>query len=409
MAQTIIEKTRRKSPMRVLVTTSTYPLDQHRYWGNFVESLNRRLEEKHVKTYTLAAKCRRAKRWDTKGLKILEFDFLLPRRYQLLGCPPGLKPNTRTFFGKIQVPLYLLSFFLHLLIATIRIKPNLIHANWAIPSGFISLIVGRLTRTPVVVTIHGADAYQGGFLKQIVKIVIEKANHVVVVSNHIKRMVLTFSYPKILTVIPNVVDVDRIRKTKTLVDKGDIRARFNLDGKDKIVLTIRRLVPEKRVRDLVESAKSVLEKYNDVVFIIGGGGPELPVLKGLVKQWMIEKHFRFPGAVTEEEKLELLAIADICVQTSVQEGLSLALLEFMAAGTIVISTSAAGQSETIKHGETGFLFPPADIAALSELLYHALSENDLSLMRENAAYYVFKRHKVEDHTQKYLAIYNRFK
>ena len=133
------------------------------------------------------------------------------------------------------------------------------------------------------------------------------------------------------------------------------------------------------------------------------------MLKGLVKQWMIEKHFRFPGAVTEEEKLELLAIADICVQTSVQEGLSLALLEFMAAGTIVISTSAAGQSETIKHGETGFLFPPANITALSELLYNALSEHDLRFMRENAANYVFKRHKVEDHTQKYLAIYSRFK
>jgi glycosyltransferase involved in cell wall biosynthesis len=333
---------------------------------------------------------------------------MLPRRYQLLGCPPGLEPNSRTLFGKIQLPLYIFSFFIHLLIATIKFKPKLIHANWAIPAGLVSWFVGKLTKTPVIVTVHGADAHQRGFMKSLIRFVLERMNHVVVVSNYIKRLVLTFSKPKQMSVVENVVDLSGITKVKQQVNNGEARKKLRIKDEDKVVMTVRRLVPEKRVQDLVEAAELVLKHEKGVIFIIGGAGPELANLKRIASDLGIKDNFRFLGPITEREKLELLSIADICVQTSVQEGLSLALLEFMASGTVVISTSAAGQSEIIKHGVTGFLFPPADIEKLSELLLHSLTSGQLDDMKRQASEFVFKRFPVEKHTQGYLKVYSLY-
>lgn len=392
--------------MRVLVTTSTYPLDTHEYWGNFVQDLNLRLKEIGIETLTIAPKCQCKKRTRLKGLRVQEINFFLPKYLQLLGCPPGLEHNSRSILGKIQLPFYLLMFTLQTLKHAIKFKPHIIHANWAIPAGIISLIVSKITRIPVIVTVHGADAYQRGIRRSLVKFVLEKVNLVVPVSDHIKRKLLAFSNPRNLTVVENVVDGPTIQSAKRQLDIQTVKAKFGILPNEKVVFTVRRLVREKRVQDMISAAKHVLQKIPNAVFVIAGDGPELPNLRQQAEDLGVSAKVRIIGAITEVEKLELLAISDVCVHTSIQEGLSLALLEAMAAELIVVASSAAGQSDTITHGETGLLFPPADVQTLSSRIEYALSNQpELEKIKKQAARFIIDSHSSEKHTRSYLKIY----
>ncbi len=367
------------------------------------------MEQRHVIIGTVVPKCRCIKRSQKHSLGTMEFDYFLPRSLQVLGCPPGLEHNSRSILGKIQLLFYLLSFTLHLFLATKRHRPHLIHANWAIPSGLVSWIVGRMTRTPVLVTVLGADVYQKGFRKQVIRFVLERVDHVVVVSSHVKRLLVGFAKPKKLTVIPNAIDVRAIISAKEKANLHAVKKRLGLRADDRTVVTVRRLVVEKRVQDLVKAAAQVLQSIKGVVFLIGGYGPELESLRELTRTLDIESNVRFLGPLSEEEKLELLSIADLCVQTSVQEGLSLALLEFMASGAVVIASAAAGQSDVIEAGVNGLLFPAADTDALANCIVQALQNDEYQNLGPASREYVLEHHSFEAQVERYMSVYREFR
>jgi hypothetical protein len=76
---------------------------------------------------------------------------------------PNLKANPLLF---IQVPFFLVSQFIACYKLVKQLKPALIHAHWVFPQGTIASIIGKLTKTPVVITAHGGDAFalQGSLL-----------------------------------------------------------------------------------------------------------------------------------------------------------------------------------------------------------------------------------------------------
>src|SRR5262249_28468615 len=61
----------------------------------------------------------------------------------------------------------------------------------------------------------------------------------------------------------------------------------------------------------------------------------------------------------------LLCAADVFLLTSVSEGIPLTLIEAMAAGLPVVSTDVGGTAEVVADGQTGYLVPAKDDAALA--------------------------------------------
>ncbi len=365
------------------------------------------MEQHNVAIGTIVPKCRCNKRTQKHRLGTTEFSYFLPKQIQNLGCPPGLEHNSRSFRGKIQLPFYLLAFTFRLLLSALRHKPHLLHANWAIPSGLVSWFVGKITKTPVLVTVLGADVYQKGLRKFIIKFVLERVDHVVACSAHVKRLLVEFAAPRKLTVISNSVDVKEIISIKDRIDSLKIKGKIGIDPNAVVVFTIRRLVAEKRIADLLEAAAEVSSEMDNVIFLIGGSGPEMCNLKKLAKELNIESKVKFLGALPEREKFEILSIADICVQTSIQEGLSIALLEFMASGATVIASAAAGQSDVIIDGKNGYLYPPTNPAALSKLLIKCIRDRNTDL-GTSARKLIQDSYSYEVHTSQYLQVYKEF-
>jgi glycosyltransferase involved in cell wall biosynthesis len=78
-----------------------------------------------------------------------------------------------------------------------------------------------------------------------------------------------------------------------------------------------------------------------------------------------------------EDISRLLAAMDIYIQPSNNEGLSLSLLEGMAAGKPVIATDVGGTSEVIVDGKTGLLIPANSTKAISSAILKLLRNPDL--------------------------------
>ena len=98
---------------------------------------------------------------------------------------------------------------------------------------------------------------------------------------------------------------------------------------------------------------------------IAGTGDDRARLEQLARSLDLGDRARFLGFVSEAEKLALLRSAWAMVFTSAKEGWGITNLEAAACGTPVIASDSPGLRDSVHHGETGYLVPHGDVAALA--------------------------------------------
>jgi len=98
---------------------------------------------------------------------------------------------------------------------------------------------------------------------------------------------------------------------------------------------------------------------------IAGAGDDRPRLEQLTASLDLSTRVTFLGRISEEEKLDLLRRSWALVFTSPKEGWGITNLEAAACGTPVVASNSPGIRESVRDGETGFLVPHGDVAALA--------------------------------------------
>ena len=104
----------------------------------------------------------------------------------------------------------------------------------------------------------------------------------------------------------------------------------------------------------------------EMYLVIVGHGPELPDITGRVAANPFQDRVLFTGYRSDVEAI--LPAFDIYANTSVHEGVSLTILEAMAAGLPVVATAVGGTPEVVVDGETGVLFPSRKVTACADAL-----------------------------------------
>jgi glycosyltransferase involved in cell wall biosynthesis len=108
-----------------------------------------------------------------------------------------------------------------------------------------------------------------------------------------------------------------------------------------------------------------------------------PLLERAIREDQLSGLVELMGPRTQEQVSQLLPTANCYVQPSVitssgkMEGIPVAIMEAMASGIPVVATSISGIPELVRQGDTGWLVPPEDIAALTDALeqvYHDPTE-----------------------------------
>jgi L-malate glycosyltransferase len=122
----------------------------------------------------------------------------------------------------------------------------------------------------------------------------------------------------------------------------------------------------------LRAAKRVHDAVPEAAFVIAGEGELLEETKSLAAQLGLERDVFFIGRC--EKIAELLSVSYACVLSSISEGFSNSILEYMAAARPVVATDVGGAREAIVEGETGYLVKAGDDEALALRLIDLLND-----------------------------------
>jgi glycosyltransferase involved in cell wall biosynthesis len=149
-------------------------------------------------------------------------------------------------------------------------------------------------------------------------------------------------------------------------------------------LYVGRLKRYKGVDVALRAAASARRARGDVVLQIAGQGDDRPRLEALAAELGLGGAVRFLGFVSEEEKRRLLREAWAVVFPSPKEGWGISNVEAAACATPAVASDSPGLRESVRHGETGYLVPHGDAAALASRLL-ALAADSTLVRRLGAA------------------------
>jgi glycosyltransferase involved in cell wall biosynthesis len=141
------------------------------------------------------------------------------------------------------------------------------------------------------------------------------------------------------------------RKAEVVYPPCDLAA-FRWQGQAGFYLSTARLSRLKRVDKIVEAFLQMPDKK----LVVASGGEELP---NLIRLSAGAPNITFLGWVSEEKLRELIGLAIATIYIPVDEDFGMSPVESMAAGKPVIGVAEGGLLETVTHGETGILLPPA--------------------------------------------------
>ncbi|MGH3388122.1 MAG: glycosyltransferase [Actinomadura sp.] len=139
-----------------------------------------------------------------------------------------------------------------------------------------------------------------------------------------------------------------------------------------LVLCVANLISYKGHRYLFEAVTSLRNRGLPCTLALAGDGPERSALERQAARLGID--VRFLGIRSDIERL--LARADVAVLPSLEEGMSNAVMEAMAAGRPVVATAVGDTGELLR--DRGVLVPPADPEALADGLARVLTDPALA-------------------------------
>lgn len=354
--------------MKICISSSSFPRFNGDIWGPWILEYATQLVKMGCEVYVLSPRTNGIGEKPNEIINkvhIHRFSYWPLRKWQILASPPGMMPNLMHYkIAKFQVFPFLLIGWLNLLNIVLRYRIDLVFAQWVIPSGFWGVLTSFLTRKPIFISAQGAEFYvRNPLFRGFIRSTMQHSDKVLPVSYHMKELAKSFGIiEEKLQVVPNAVNIEVFKRVQPHQTKGKFR-----------VLTIRRLVPEKRVEDLLQAFSEFQKSKKDVSLLIIGDGPERSRLEDLTRSLQIADVVEFHGFVPNAELIRYYNLANVYVLSSIQEGLSLSLLEAMACELPIISTNIAGNPEVIVHKKNGFLVSPkkpSDIVKGLEFFYN---------------------------------------
>ena len=115
----------------------------------------------------------------------------------------------------------------------------------------------------------------------------------------------------------------------------------------------------------------------DATLEIAGAGDYRPKLEALANSLDLGDRVRFLGRITEQEKLALLRRSWALVFASPKEGWGITNLEAAACATPVVASNSPGIRESVRDGETGYLVPHGDTAAMAAAMDRVAASRSL--------------------------------
>lgn len=295
------------------------------------------------------------------------------------------------------------------------LKVDVIHSHHPILVGQAAANIAEKYNLPLVFTYHSryheysqylpirSDALDE-FIRDAINSWLDgymrRCQHIVAPSESIRKK-LTEDYGVVssISVIPTGIDLK-------LFQKGDghkIRQRYEWH-RDKILISIGRLVKEKNWSRLLEAFKLVIEKQPNARLVLIGDGDERERLENYSQELGIFDRVEFIGNLPFNHVPDYLHAADLFCFASRSETQGLVTMEAMSAGLPVVAVNGTGTRDVLEDGVEGFLTED-DSESLAKSICKVLDDEDLSKKFVEAAQTKAKTFDIEEQTKQLVSVY----
>jgi glycosyltransferase involved in cell wall biosynthesis len=285
------------------------------------------------------------------------------------------------------------------LVDLLRHEPYQIVHTHTSKAGFVGRLAAWLAGVPVIVhTAHGFAFHERSsvsaryFYSTLEWIAARWCDRIVSVSQFHRRWALDLGIckePKILAIPNGIADV---RNPK--LAPAELRRRLGVREGHLLILSLARLAADKGLEYLIEAAAILQNTERRFQVIIAGDGPVRGLLESRARNLGISNRVTFLGF--REDVDDLLAACDLVVLPSLREGLSIALLEAMAAGKPIIATSIGSHMELASEANIARLVPPANAQSICAAILRFARDPALMAQLGTSARALFESYYTED-------------
>jgi len=187
------------------------------------------------------------------------------------------------------------------------------------------------------------------------------------------------------------------------IDKSFI-IKKRLNERKNIVGFIGRLVKEKGILEFIEAIPQVLKKNREVNFLIAGNGPLKTEIEKLLDQKELSDKVKIIGWIPHDKIPDYLNKLNLLVLPTYTEGFPTIILEAMACGTPVLSTSSGGIFDIINDMESGFIMKNNSPSCISKNIIRALNYPDTEKIVNNARKIIDEEFSYESAVERYKKI-----
>ena len=274
-----------------------------------------------------------------------------------------------------------------------------LHVHFGTNPTEVALLARLMGGLPYSFTVHGPDEFDrplGLHLRE----KIEAASHVVAISSYGRSQLYRW------------VGHSHWHKIQ-VVHCGLETAFFDPPPTEPIPATPRlvcvgRLCEQKGQLLLLDAFRRLRDRGGDFQLVLAGDGEMRPELEAFIALHKLQDQVSITGWISSERVKQELLAARTMVLASFAEGLPVVIMEAMALGRPVLSTSIAGIPELVRHGVDGWLVPAGDVDALVETLGSALATSTAQLeqMGLAARARVIERHSIDTEAAKLKRLFS---
>ncbi|MEW6658414.1 MAG: glycosyltransferase [Thermodesulfobacteriota bacterium] len=314
-----------------------------------------------------------------------KFDFSI---WSLYGPPPALDPRDlikRAGLGYRVFPMGASFLDVRVLLPLVRQlrrqPPDILHCH-LLRANLYGRLAGRLAGIRNIInTIHGVDEYltRADLLSRSLRLVERLSagwvSRYVAVSENARQAVI-----KHLRIAPGKVStilnaVDLVPFQRPLSNGSSIRAELGLSPDAVVLGSVGNLLPLKNYAKLVRWFGDLAATFPQVQLVIIGEGEERRALEDLIARKNLAAKVKLPGFRADIPRV--LPALDIFAFPSLSEGLSIALLEAMAAGLPCVAMDVGGNAEAVVDGRTGNVVAPGDAPGFKDALIRLVKDGEL--------------------------------
>lgn len=246
-------------------------------------------------------------------------------------------------------------------------KPDIIHSQTEFSTMINAKYIASKLKIPHIHTYHTMyedylDYILSGkvitpkTMARLTKLLLNTFNRVIAPTTKVEKVLRGYGVKSPISVIPTGIDLSRFQKNITEEEKFQLRAKYNIDSTDSVLVFLGRVAYEKNINEIIEMFSRLDGEINNLKLLIVGNGPYLNNLKELTKAKNLEDKVIFTGVVNPDEVYKYYKISDAFVTASTSETQGLTYIEALSSGLPVICRYDTCIEGVVETGINGFVY-----------------------------------------------------